>query len=100
MQSQVPAITDLFSKSDSDSPVGIISAKEVRIELDAPRIFLTFKSKIFDEDSFSQWMNIYRSVFLRITGVYLSNSNNGNYLENCMSDLRSGQMIKFILSFL
>lgn len=52
MQSQVPAITDSSSKSDSDSPTTTTSAKEVKIELNAPRMFLTFKSQIFQWEFF------------------------------------------------
>ena len=49
MQSQVPAITDSASKSDQQSPDAspTTTGKEVKIELNAPRMFLTFKSKIF-----------------------------------------------------
>ena len=51
MQSQVPAIADSTTRSDqssSDSAVVTTTttgAKEVKIELNAPRMFLTFKSK-------------------------------------------------------
>jgi dysferlin len=50
MQSQVQAITDSAGKSDqnsSDSSPTTTTTKEVKIELNAPRMFLTFKSKIF-----------------------------------------------------
>ena len=50
MQSQVQAITDSTTKSDSQStdssPTTTTTNKEVKIELNAPRMFLTFKSKI------------------------------------------------------
>jgi dysferlin len=48
MQSQVSAITDSATKSDqssSDSPPTTTN-KEMKIELNAPRMFLSFKSKI------------------------------------------------------
>ncbi len=49
MQSQVSTTTDSTIKSDqqlSDSSPSP-TTKEVKIELNAPRMFLTFKSKIF-----------------------------------------------------
>ncbi len=49
MQSQVPAITDSPTKVDqqsSDSSPTTVN-KEVKIELNAPRMFLSFKSKNF-----------------------------------------------------
>jgi hypothetical protein len=48
MQSQVPAITDSTTKSDQQqtdsSPT--TTNKDVKIEFNAPRMFLSFKSKI------------------------------------------------------
>jgi hypothetical protein len=50
MQSQVSPTTDSTVKSDQqhspDSPPPPPTTKEVKIELNAPRMFLTFKSKI------------------------------------------------------
>lgn len=49
MQSQVPALTDSAAKQDqqtTDSPSSTTTAnKEIKIELNAPRMFLTFQSK-------------------------------------------------------
>ncbi len=49
MQSQVTATTDSTNSSESSSPstAATTTDKEVKIELNAPRMFLTFKSKIF-----------------------------------------------------
>lgn len=49
MQSQVSTTTDSTIKSDQQSSDSSPSptTKEVKIELNAPRMFLTFKSKIF-----------------------------------------------------
>jgi hypothetical protein len=54
MQSQVPAIADTPAKSDqgqADAPQTTTTTtptKELKIELNAPRMFLTFKSKTYD----------------------------------------------------
>jgi len=50
MQSQVTATTDSTNSSESSSSSTAATTttdKEVKIELNAPRMFLTFKSKIF-----------------------------------------------------
>ena len=49
MQSQVSAIADSPAKNDQpqsdSSPTTTTTNKEIKIELNAPRMFLTFKSK-------------------------------------------------------
>ena len=49
VQSQVTAVTDSAAKTDqpqSDSTPSTTPVKETKIELNAPRMFLSFKSKI------------------------------------------------------
>lgn len=69
MQSQVPAITDQQS-TDASTPT-----KEVKIELNAPRMFLTFQSQLISSFSFQlikYLVTFFRSIFLRTTCLYLS----------------------------
>ncbi len=46
MQSQVPAITDSPTKTDQQQTDSSPTNKDVKIEFNAPRMFLSFKSKI------------------------------------------------------
>ena len=46
MQSQVPVIADAPAKTEQDSsPTTTPTNKEIKIELNSPRMYLTFKSK-------------------------------------------------------
>ena len=66
MQSQVPAITDSAAEHQQTDSAPTSPNKEVKIELNAPRMFLSFKSKFFSLKFVSEKTSliVFRSIFL------------------------------------